>query len=49
MILGSHPNTDEANPYENSAQGNKRRIYVLLFISLLQPVMMWWLTRHLVV
>jgi len=28
--------------------GNKRRVYVLLFISLLQPLFMWWLTRHLV-
>lgn len=28
--------------------GNKRRLYLLLFMSGLQPVMMWWLTRHLV-
>lgn len=28
--------------------GNKRRLYLLLFMSGLQPLMMWWLTRHLV-
>lgn len=27
--------------------GNKRRLYLLLFMSGLQPAMMWWLTRHL--
>ncbi|XP_071543480.1 protein YIF1B-B isoform X2 [Panulirus ornatus] len=28
--------------------GNKRRLYLLLFMSGLQPLMMWWLTKHLV-
>ncbi|XP_045136335.1 protein YIF1B-like isoform X5 [Portunus trituberculatus] len=28
--------------------GNKRRLYLLLFMSGLQPLMMWWLTHHLV-
>ncbi len=56
MILTSQPGVNhhqhvqqqQTNPYENSVQGNKRRVYVLLFISLLQPFFMWWLTRHLV-
>ena len=39
----------QTNPYEHSVQGNKRKVYVLLFISLMQPFFMWWLTRHLVV
>lgn len=34
----------QSNPYEHNSFGNKRRIYVLLFISLLQPFFMWWLT-----
>lgn len=43
----------EGGSYQGDAMGghltgNKRRIYVLLFISLLQPLFMWWLTRHLV-
>jgi len=29
------------------SSGNKRRLYILLFISLIQPVMMYFLTRHL--
>ncbi|CAL4223596.1 unnamed protein product, partial [Meganyctiphanes norvegica] len=28
--------------------GNKRRLYLLLFITGIQPLMMWWLTKHLV-
>jgi hypothetical protein len=51
MIL-SNNQTDEANVqgshFESNSLGNKRRIYVLLFISLLQPLLIWWLTRHLV-
>ncbi|XP_076031711.1 yip1d-interacting factor 1 isoform X2 [Oratosquilla oratoria] len=34
----------EADSY---SAGNKRRLYLLLFMSGLQPVMMWWLTYHL--
>ncbi|XP_047501729.1 protein YIF1B-B-like isoform X4 [Penaeus chinensis] len=34
---------------EAYSAGNKRRLYLLLFMSGLQPLMMWWLTRHLVV
>lgn len=49
MILASE-NDDQTNQnaYGNNVNGNKRRIYVLLFVSLLQPFFMWWLTRHLV-
>jgi len=28
--------------------GNKRRLYLLLFITGIQPLMMWWLTSHLI-
>ena len=48
MILASSSQSEETNPYENTMQGNKRRIYVLLFISLLQPFFMWFMTRHLI-
>jgi hypothetical protein len=44
-----HQEHQHSNPYENSVQGNKRKVYVLLFISLMQPFLMWWLTRHLIV
>lgn len=47
MILTSdqsNQNGENTNPYESNQQGNKRRIYVLLFISMLQPLFMWWLT-----
>ncbi|KAG7154988.1 protein YIF1B-A-like isoform X2 [Homarus americanus] len=33
---------------EAYSAGNKRRLYLLLFMSGLQPLMMWWLTKHLV-
>jgi len=27
--------------------GNKRRLYMLIVIALTQPLLIWWLTRHL--
>lgn len=30
-----------------TSSGNKRRLYILLFISLIQPLLMYFLTRHL--
>lgn len=55
MILASEndPQNNQVGQYQQGVgsdhlSGNKRRIYVLLFISLLQPVFMWWLTRNLV-
>ncbi|KAK7074949.1 Protein yif1b [Halocaridina rubra] len=36
-----------AGAMEAYSAGNKRRLYLLLFMSGLQPFMMWWLTRHL--
>ncbi|XP_069957436.1 protein YIF1B-A isoform X1 [Cherax quadricarinatus] len=33
---------------EAYSAGNKRRLYLLLFMSGIQPPMMWWLTKHLV-
>ena len=35
-----------AEDYQNT--GNKRRLYVLLALSFIQPVFMWWLTFTLV-
>lgn len=34
---------------ESFVIGNKRRLYMLLVIALTQPLLMWWLTRRLVV
>ncbi|XP_046434827.1 protein YIF1B-B isoform X1 [Neodiprion virginianus] len=31
-----------------SASGNKRRLYFILFVATIQPVLMWWLSSHLV-
>jgi len=28
--------------------GTKRSLYLILSVSLAQPVLMWWLTRHIV-
>lgn len=42
------PSYDMSHAGAGGVGGYKRRVYVLLFISLLQPVFMWWLTRHLV-
>ncbi|KAF9807119.1 hypothetical protein SFRURICE_018542 [Spodoptera frugiperda] len=41
-----------ANPYADSwskpaAGGSKRRVYFLLFVALMQPLLSWWLTYHL--
>ncbi|ELU01098.1 hypothetical protein CAPTEDRAFT_149416 [Capitella teleta] len=33
---------------DNYIRGNKRRLYFLLFVALSQPLLMWWLTNHLV-
>lgn len=52
MILASPDdpqNTHGAYGENGHMSGNKRRIYVLLFIAFLQPFFMWWLTRHLTV
>nr|CAG4644188.1 EOG090X0ATU [Lepidurus arcticus] len=39
----------QSNQYGHHANpGSKRRTYLLLFIAGIQPVMLWWLTRHLV-
>ncbi|XP_014219170.1 protein YIF1B [Copidosoma floridanum] len=34
------------SPY--SASGNKRRLYFILFVAGIQPLLMWWLSFHLV-
>ncbi|KAK2170728.1 hypothetical protein LSH36_1g23006 [Paralvinella palmiformis] len=38
------PHTDP----DGYARGNKRRLYMLLLMSLSQPLFIWWLTCHLV-
>ncbi|CAH0773990.1 unnamed protein product [Bemisia tabaci] len=35
------------DPYKGSV-GNKRRMYFILFIAVMQPIMMWWLSSHLI-
>nr|CAG4646472.1 EOG090X0ATU [Macrothrix elegans] len=35
------------NSFGGGAEGSKRRTYLLLFMAGIQPLMMWWLTRHL--
>nr|CAD7206335.1 unnamed protein product [Timema douglasi] len=39
------------DPYRGDSSsamvGNKRRLYILLFIAGIQPVLMWWLSYHL--
>jgi uncharacterized Tic20 family protein len=50
MILttsSTDPNAAATQFENNNVLGNKRRIYVLLFVSLLQPLFIWWLTRNL--
>lgn len=47
-------NSSPADPYSMQQQrhhhqgGDKRRLYLLLFIAGVQPVLMWWLSYHLV-
>lgn len=36
------------SPTDGFGHGNKRRMYILLFISAIQPVFIYWLTFHLV-
>lgn len=31
-----------------SAVGNKRRLYFILFVAGIQPILMWWLSYHLI-
>lgn len=32
----------------NSTHGSKRRLYFLLFVAIMQPILSWWLTFHLI-
>lgn len=41
------PATGGSQPYNSS--GNSRRIYLLLLIIILQPLFIWYLTRHLII
>jgi protein transport protein YIF1 len=41
------PDTSASQSHNNN--GNKRRIYLLLLIVCLQPIFIWYLTRHLIV
>nr|CAG4641091.1 EOG090X0ATU [Eulimnadia texana] len=42
------PGSSGDNYGNSNAGGSKRRTYLLLFIAGLQPLLSWWLTRHLV-
>jgi len=41
------PDTGGSQSYNTN--GNTRRIYLLLLIVILQPLFIWYLTRHLIV
>jgi len=41
------PDTGGSQPH--NINGNTRRIYLLLLIVILQPLFIWYLTRHLIV
>lgn len=32
----------------HQTSGNKRRMYILLFVAGIQPLLMWWLSFHLI-
>ncbi|GLG99732.1 Protein YIF1B-A [Gryllus bimaculatus] len=37
------------DPYGNNvSSGSKRRLYFLLFVAVIQPILMWWLSAHLI-
>lgn len=42
---GSSPHQHDA--YSEVSTGNKRRLYFLLFVAGIQPLLMWWLSAHL--
>lgn len=44
-------NSYNQNPYVQqykNSSGSKRRVYILLFVGLMQPILSWWLTYQLV-
>lgn len=42
------PETTQANYYgDTPTYGNKRRLYFLVFVAIIQPVLAWWLSFHL--
>jgi len=41
------PESSSQSSYGIHGCGSKKRTYLLLFIAGLQPLLMWWLTRHL--
>jgi len=45
LKLAIAPHSDPATSYET---GNKRRLYMLLVVAFSQPLLIWWMTRHLV-
>nr|CAG4649569.1 EOG090X0ATU [Scapholeberis mucronata]SVE93797.1 EOG090X0ATU [Scapholeberis mucronata] len=48
QILPESSNNPYAGNSSFSGEGSKRRTYLLLFMGVLQPLLMWWLTRRLV-
>lgn len=44
----SESNTNQSGYYDQQpVSGNKRRLYFLLFVAAVQPVLSWWLSFHL--
>ncbi|XP_047739627.1 protein YIF1B-B-like isoform X2 [Hyalella azteca] len=44
--IQSQPGADDK--YSSYGEGSKRRFYLVVFLTLLQPLFMWWLTRSVV-
>ncbi|GFG37063.1 hypothetical protein Cfor_00752, partial [Coptotermes formosanus] len=47
QILPISSSPHHHDPYMHNS-GNKRRMYLLLFVAGMQPVLMWWLSFHLI-
>jgi hypothetical protein len=47
QVLPAGTSPHDHDPYMPSS-GNKRRMYLLLFVAGIQPLLMWWLSFHLV-
>nr|CAG4634975.1 EOG090X0ATU [Alona affinis] len=49
VLPESSPQQQDPYATHSGGDGSKRRTYLLLFMAGIQPVLIWWLTRHLAV
>lgn len=47
QVLAEQSNPNQTEYYAAQQSGHKRRLYFLLFIAVVQPVLSWWLSFHL--